>query len=240
MLLMHMDKEKDGMLRYRIILALEDMLDDSPGIALDQEVLLGLAARNVSRAFVNLDRRIALERGAADDPDRKTTVHDLLSTALLDKEMHAMDRVLRLLGLAYRNENFYEIREGLNSGDSGSRISAIELIENVVEPPLRGAIVGLCEEAEDDIRLRQAGPYHATQRLDYEALMLQLIEQSSSVAIRALAVMHTGELRLSALHGALERLLDAEDSATALLLDDARLALRRIHGEAADATTTTA
>ena len=147
---------------------------------------------------------------------------------------------MRLLGLADRTENVHAIREGLTSGDAGSRVSAIELIENVVEPPLRGAIVGLCEEADDDIRLRQAGPYHATQNLDYEALMLQLIEQSSSVAVRALGVLQAGELRIQALIEALERLLqaDKEDATAQMLVDDAQLALRRIRGESVESATT--
>ena len=231
-LLQCMADERDGMLRYRIILALEDMLDDDPQIELDREILTGVISRTVSRGYRYLDRRMALERGRVDDPVRGTDVHGLLGAALRDKEVHAIDRVLRLLGLTYRHENFDRIREGLSSGDADARVSAIELIENVVEPPLRGAIVGLCEDADGVVRMTQAGPYHVEQRLDYEALLLQLINESASVAIRALAIHHAGELRLKGLGAALEAVVArCRDDATATVLcGDAELALQRLKG----------
>ena len=232
MLLQRMSEERDGMLRFRIIRALEDMLDDAPQVELDRELLQGAMSRTVSQAYRYLDRRMALHRGSTEDPACATAVYGLLDAALREKERNAIDRVLRLLGLMHRHEDFDRIREGLSSDDPDTRIGAIELIENVVEPPLRGAIVGLCEKADDAIRMAQAGPYHVEQGLDYQALLLQLINESSSVAIRALAIHHAGELGLTGLRAALQALITRcrDDVGAQMLCGDAELALQRLQG----------
>jgi AAA family ATP:ADP antiporter len=231
-LLSRLVDESDGMLRYRMILALEDILDDYPTIELDRKLLDHAIARNTSRAYRCLDRRIALRRGAVAAPERATDVHALIASALRDKETHAIDRVLRLLGLAYRQENFDEIRDGLNSGEIGSRVSAIELIENIVAPPLRGAIAGLVEDADDEVRMAHASPYHIEQQLDYKALLSQLINETASIAIRALAIYHAGELRLSELAPTLQAIQArcAENAVIQVLCADIELALQQIRG----------
>lgn len=230
-LLQRVTKEPDGMVRYRSILALENIVEDSPQIELDHAILDEAIALNVARAYRYLDRRVALERGAAALPKRNTEGYALLRSSLQDKEINAIDRVFRLLGLAYRTENFEEIREGLDSGNVEARASSIELIENIIAPPLRGAIVGLIDDVDDSERLTHSRPYHSAKfQLDYEELLRQIVNDNSDIAIRAIAVYHIGELGVAALRPELERIIDSQEdrSATEIIGPDVALALERI------------
>ena len=232
-LLERLANEPDGMVRYRCILALESIIEDNPELELDSTVLNRAIDLNVGRAYRYLDRRLALERGVVELPDRETEGYSLLRSSLRDKEKLAIDRIFRLLGLAYRGENFDEIYEGLSHAGSEVRVSSIELIENIIKPPLRSAIIGLIDDVGDLERLSQSGQYHSVQRLDYEGVLRQIVNESTSVANRAIAIYHVGELSLTALRPDLERILsDRHDrDASETLAADVHLALCRIRGD---------
>lgn len=204
-LLARLPEEEDGLVRYRIIRALEAMVSRDPTLALDRGILARAIDDHVSRAYRYLDRRLVLSAGAERDVSRKTPGHEILIRSLQDKERNAESRLFRLLALAHPNASFGDIASAIRSRDEKRRASAIELIENVLEPPLRGAVVGLVDGISDRDRLAAAGPYHRPVELDYEAL-LALMLASSSESVRAMTAYHIGELRLAKLLPDLETL----------------------------------
>jgi AAA family ATP:ADP antiporter len=200
--------EADGMVRYRAIRALETLVARSPTLALDRAVLERAIEDTVSRAYRYLDRRLILLEGARADPRRGTPGHELLVKMLEDKEEHAVGRVFRLLGLAFPTEDFPRIYGGLKSSRAGARASSIELVENLVEPPLRGAVVGLIDDVPDAQRLAAGARYHEPTRLSYEALLERMLD-SESEALQDITVYHVGELALMPFK---ERILALEDA----------------------------
>jgi len=211
--------EWDGMVRYQCIRALEAMVRRDPTIVLDSRALMALVDETVSRAYRYLDRRLTLVRGGKEDPSRKTAGHELLCAMLHDKERHTVGRLFRLLGLVHRDENFRQIHEGIKSGQRDKRASGIELIENVLAPPLRGAVVGLVDDLPQEDQLQAGRGYHEPIGLTYDTLLEQMLASSSEI-VQDMTAYHIRELELRQFLPQLKALPDTaqerSDIATAL------------------------
>ena len=146
--------------------------------------------------------RLTLLQGAADQPRRATTGHELLVALLKDKEVHAIERLFRLLGLELRGEDLRRIYRGLRNSNPKVRAGSRELIENLIRPPLREAVLALVDDAPDWQRLIRARPFFRSARLDYDAVLAALLEQNSET-VRCLAAYHIGELGLTDLRAQL-------------------------------------
>lgn len=186
--------EDDGLVRYKILRALGRIQRDHPQVVLDRGILTQRAEATVKRLYELLDWRLTLERHAKESPRCATPVQRMLVTMLANKERHGLERLFRLLGLIYPQEDFHRIYVGLNSRRADVRASSRELTEHVVSQPLQQAVLGLVEERPDLERVYRAGPYHAPVTLDYEAVLTLLIDSKSHL-LRCLAVHHAGELR---------------------------------------------
>ena len=69
-------------------------------------------------------------------PSRETVAHEVLVHAMRHKERRATERLFRLLGLLYPEEDFTRIHRGFVSQDPREHASSVELLENVVAAPL--------------------------------------------------------------------------------------------------------
>ncbi|MEJ7732463.1 MAG: hypothetical protein WKG00_25070 [Polyangiaceae bacterium] len=195
LLLEHLAAERDGMVRYRAIRALEWLVGRSPDLSLDRATLARAVDGTVSRAYRYLERRLTLIAGAEADASRRTPGHDLLVRMLHDKERNALGRGLRLLALLHPAERFDEIRRGL-AGGAKERAGSIELLGNLLDPPLRGAVLGLLDDLPDAERLAAGLSHHRPAHTDYEALLDKMLD-SESHGLCELTVFHLGELRLT-------------------------------------------
>jgi AAA family ATP:ADP antiporter len=211
-LLSRLPDENDGLVRFRTIRALEALVREHPGLALDKRVLGQVIEDTLGRAYRYLDRRLALARGAQADESRRTPGHELLVALIADKERHAVGRLFRLLGLAHRGEDFVRIHRGLASEDRRVRATSVELVENVLRPPLRGGVLGLIDDVPDEERRSAGSPWHPPRRHDYAGVLTELLG-SSSDAIRDLTLYHVGELALASLRPRIEE-MDAASLAT--------------------------
>jgi hypothetical protein len=194
LLLEHLAAERDGMVRYRAIRALEWTISRAPDLTLDRATLARAIDGTVSRAYRYLERRLTLIAGAKSDARRRTPGHDLLVKMLHDKEQNALGRGLRLLALLYPTERFDEIRRGLAGGPK-ERAGSIELLGSLLQPPLRGAVLGLLDELPDAERLAAGLSHHRPAPTDYEALLDKMLD-SESHGLCELTVFHIGELGL--------------------------------------------
>jgi hypothetical protein len=173
---------------------------------LDQ-ALLGQATRATAESvFRVLHWRSVLEGGAGPAPSaRRTDGLDLLVQLLTDKEAQASERMLRLLALQYRDEDFRDIYRGLRSSDARQRSSGRELLENLLRPPLRGPILAIVSEDADAVRLAGAGELYTPGALDYEAALGRILDEGGE-SLRCIAAHHVGELGLVSLRPRLEAL----------------------------------
>lgn len=195
--------EQDGMVRFKILRGLGRLASSHPDLPLDRAVLEEATRRTVEAALRLVHWREVLVRGASEDPRRKTAGHELLATLLRDKEVHAVERVFRLLGLQERGEDWKRMHRGLGNTNPRVRASSRELLEHLVRPPLRGAVLALVDDGSGGDRLAQAEAYWRPQPLGYEELLGLLLEQPSET-VRCIAAYHVGELGLSALRSRLE------------------------------------
>jgi HEAT repeat protein len=216
LLLRQLVLEHDGMVRYKILRGLGRLAAENPGLALDGAVLQSGTERTLEAVFRLIHWRTVLEEGAAAEARRATPGHELLVALLRDKEAHALERLFRLLGLQYRGEDFEKIYRGLRSSSAKVRSSSRELLENLVRPPLRDAILAAVDEVPDRARLPRAGVLYRAASLSYDDLLARLIEEPGET-VRCLAVYHVGELGLAALRPRLEA-VRAESGAGLFLL----------------------
>jgi hypothetical protein len=202
-LLKHLLPEPDGMVRYKIIRGLGRLAADHADMVLDAAVLKAATERTLGAALLLLQWRLTLAQGSVQEPRRATPGQELLVSLLRDKETHAVERLFRLLGLTLRGEDLRRIYRGLRSTDAKLRAGSRELLENLVQPPLRDAVLALVDDASDVRRLVAARPFYRAERLDYDGVLAALLEQPSET-VRCLAAYHVGELGLTALRGRLE------------------------------------
>ena len=149
-------------------------------------------------AFRLIDWRLGIESGAAGEPRRATPGQALLVALLRDKEAHAFERIMRFLALQYRAEDFKRIFWGLRNQERKVRASSRELLQNVVEPPLRDPLLAFVDDLPDREKLLAAAPLYTPQPVDYETLLGRLLEQPGE-SVRCIAAYHVGELGLRSL-----------------------------------------
>ncbi len=205
LLLENLRKEPDGMVRFRSIVTLGHVVERHPRLRLDRRLIDHEIRVNVARAYRYLDRRLILEAGAREDPLRKTPGHELLVTLLRDKHRSAIGRVFRLLSLAFPEHRFVDIYLAIESGERGYRAGAVELTHNLLDSPLREAVVSLVDDIDDEARLHAAPAYHAPSERGYEALVGELLRSSSAI-VRDIAAFHVAELGAVTLIDRLEEL----------------------------------
>ncbi len=189
--------EPDGMVRFKILRGLGRLRTDHPEIILDRAILEKATAETLEATFRLVHWRTAMEDGADRRPERRTPGYALLTTLLRDKEVHALERLFRLIGLQYRGEDFARIHRGASSANAKVSAASRELLENVIKPPLRDSLLALIGDAPLTERLRAAAPYYAPGPLDYDALLATMLEERSE-SLRSIAAHHVAELGLVA------------------------------------------
>jgi AAA family ATP:ADP antiporter len=201
LLLDRLDRERDGWVRFKSIRGLGQLRQHLTTPERTRRVLAH-ARQNALRAahFVGFRLAIASQRG--DDPRGKTQGGELLAAVLLEKEAHAIDRAVRLIGLLHSANVIHNIRQALVSRNRRLRADGIELLVHPVPRDLGEAVSALLEPAPDAVRLARAADAlrEAIEPPSYQECLRRLLEDDSE-AVRCVAAYHTGELGLHALSG---------------------------------------
>ena len=205
----HLVRESNGLVRFHILRGLGRAAANHPAVPLDRGSIEDALHRTLEACFRLAYWQRVLHEGVAEDPRRRTDGHGLLATLLRDKQVHALERGFRILGLLLRSEDVQSIYRGLRSSKPKIRAGSRELIENLTEPPLRGALLSLVDDTPGGNPLDGAGPYYEPRPLGYEELLGVLLD-SSGETLRCLAAYHVGELRLRQLGARLEALKERE------------------------------
>lgn len=210
-LLRHLTREPDGLVRFKILRGIGRIRANNPALPLDAGIVDEAVRRTVEVSFRLVHWRQVLEEGARRLPERRTAGFDLLTTLLRDKEVHAVERLFRLLGLQFPREDVYRIYRGFESGSPKIRASSRELLENLLGPPLRAAVLALADPSPGEDRLASAGPFHAPGPLIYEDLLGLMLEDPSE-SLRSIAAHHVAELGLVSLRPRLQALAPVENA----------------------------
>jgi ATP:ADP antiporter, AAA family len=195
--------EPDGLVRFKIIRGLGRLAADNPDLVLDRAILERATDLTIESAFRLVHWRLVLSRGGK---ARATPGQELLLSLVRDKEVHARERLFRLLGLQFRDENLEQMYRGLRSPSPKVRASSREILESFLPPRWREAVLALIDDAPDAQRLARAVPFYRPEPLDYEGLLERMLEHPGET-LRCLAVYHVGEIRLQSLRPRLETFL---------------------------------
>lgn len=228
--------DANGMIRYRTITTLERMLQATPGLAESpvgwgpnssgRELLDRELEATLTRIYEFIDQRRVLMRGAPQDANRQTGAHEFLVRLLRDKQRHAEERLVRLIGLKHPSEDFGGIWRGLRAQQSRVRSSSQELLEHLVAPRLRLAIGALFGDSTDAERLTVGLAHYEPGPATYNALLTRFAG-GESATLSALAIAQIGELGLSELRPTLVRMPAPRDEALREVL---RRTLGRLEG----------
>lgn len=186
-LMRHLRSEADGAVRYKVLRSLVRLRRDHPTLALETDDLRRAAEaaldhaeelRRWSSGLATLDSEPVVGR------DRLRAGHRLLLDLIRDKERHSQQRLFLLFELLYE-ESFEEIERGLRSNRPKTRASCLELVENLVRPPLRTRVLSLID---DDAPT-------TTAPLGYEEVLREVLVAGGST-MRTLAEYRAMELGL--------------------------------------------
>jgi hypothetical protein len=200
----HLLEEPSGAVRYRLLRGM-NRLAASGEVEFDRANLRRAVERTIEAIFRLIHWHAVLVDGAQADPRRVQPGHDLLVQLLSDKEGQALERLFRLLALEHRSEDFKGIYRGLRASDPRTRASSRELLENVLQPPIRAAVLAIADEASDEARLAGAPGFYALQDLDYESLLGLMLDRGGE-SMRCIVAYHVGELSLVSMQPRLETL----------------------------------
>jgi len=147
----------DGTVRYKILRALVKLRRQAPNLRLDASALTRSAELTLDHVGELRKWGSALGGGSDEPPssmvaaDPLRAAHHLLVDLVRDKEVHATQRLFLLLELIYE-EDFEDVWRGLRSKNARRRASSLELVENIVKPPLRARVVDLVGDAPKSAR----------------------------------------------------------------------------------------
>jgi hypothetical protein len=188
-----------GMVRYKTLVGLSNVVRDNPEIAFEREVVRHVVEETLAAAEELGSLRAELEAGKAADPARATPTATLVSLLLANKRALAIDRVFRLLGLLDPREDFERIYRGISSRDPSARESGRELIDVAVEPLYRARVHALAEGPDEARASMTDSPSEAR---PYAEVLLELLRYPST-SLRSLVAAHAGELGLVSLRAAI-------------------------------------
>jgi len=196
--------EKDGFLRYKVVSALERLRREHDSLTFPREPIEHLALDEARSYFTYLSLRYNLF-GQNRLPGGST-----LALALEQKIQRSKDRIYRLLALIYPWRDIDAAQWTIAHGDSRSRASASEYLDNILEGALRKRVMPVLEEMPIEEKVRRANVLLKTRPRDVEETLLQLINDDDQV-IAASAIDTAREHKVWALADDIEHVLAHRD-----------------------------
>jgi CRP-like cAMP-binding protein len=173
--------EPDGFLRYKVIAALDRLRRSDAPLSFPRETLETHTLREGAHYFNYLSLYSNLINA------KSLRSHDLLSATLEQKMERTKDRIYRLFSLLYPWRDIGAAQWTLSHGDSRSRASASEYLDNILTGQLRKRIMPVLEDMPMDERVKRGNVLLKTRPRDLEETLLHLINDDDQV-IAAVAI----------------------------------------------------
>lgn len=198
----HLDKEKDGAVRFKILRGLGRLRATHPSMRLDRKLLERQLRQNLVRAIQFLRWRIAIETGSVPE----TETGELLRVTLQEKENATLERAFRLMGILHPEENFALVWKGLESENGRVRAASREVLEATLPGGIRDAVLALVDDAVPSTRAGIAASALgiAAPRATYEEALTAMLRDESE-AVRCITAHQIAELSMHSLTAELER-----------------------------------
>ncbi|WP_394850684.1 MFS transporter [Pendulispora brunnea] len=154
-LLRVLETHPDGTVRYKALRGLGRLVANGAKVDVDIPRLMPLFERNLGQAHLTLAWYESLMDATTSDDGLKAE-HELLATLLIEQVVHALERIFRLIGLTNPGEDWEQVVAALKSKNARMHDSARELVENVVDEPLRGSLVPLLDAMRASVESRRS------------------------------------------------------------------------------------
>lgn len=238
--------EPDGFLRYKVVAALERLRRDSgemerlrrdsggmerlrrdtDGLTFPRDTIERLTLSEGRQYFNYLSLRYNLF-------GRKRLPGDSLLERALDQKLERIqDRIFRLLGLVYPWKDILAARWTLQRGDSRSRASALEYLDNILTGQLRKQIMPVLDDMPLEEKVRRGNVLIKTRPRDVEETLLHLINDDDQV-VAAAAIDVVRQQKMWSLGDDIEHVLAHRDARDWYVFEAASWALaeRRMPAE---------
>ena len=213
--------DDDRSIRFKVILAIEDMARCFPNLKTDSQIIESAVMSDA----VLYSQRFAVF-WALFGPREKSSTHgeSLLYFALIDGMDRVKERVMWLLSLLYPAKDISRAWSALNSPDPQQRAHATEFLDNLLAGELKGYVFPLYSDGQPDQRLRMALAALGRESIDADSA-LQLLLTQDDRWLKAATAWEIGIRKLSMFRDNISKLLNSED---AVLRETASIVIRRI------------
>jgi AAA family ATP:ADP antiporter len=213
--------EEDRSIRFKIILALEEMARRFPDLKVDQEIIesaivsdVMLYSRRFAIFFVLFGRQAeALDAGGS-----------LLSQALTDSMERVKERVMWLLSLIYPPKDIRRAWVGLRSKNPNVRAHAIEFLDNLLTRNMKRYVFPLFSDAQQIQRFSAFLDLLGMKTIDTESALRALLDQDDSW----LTAATVWEIGARGLNDFREKILPFLNSENRVLRETAAAVIQRI------------
>lgn len=136
---------------------------------------------------------------------------DIIRRALREDIRRCEDNILLLLSCLYPVTSIHAARRGLRSESSDARAQALEILDSLVGPGIRGFVVALLDDFSPSSRLEVLEEYFPQARSDATGRLIQIIDSQSPVGLwtRTCSLYLIGKARLRSLKNELDPHLEA-------------------------------
>lgn len=178
-LLVEVETEDDGLVRYKAIQALRVLVTEHR-IAVDRARTERLGSGELERYF----RRLALLQmiGRSTPPPGQAAAAAVLSALLDEKAVHALERAFRLMQIAHPRQGIHHAWLACRSGDAYARATAAELLDTLLRRRDQQGLRALFRLATDDLPLDE--------RIERARSLVPLMARSREEAVEALVRAH--------------------------------------------------
>jgi len=197
--------EEDRSIRFKVILALEEMVRRFMDLRVDREIIESAVTSDVmlySRRFVIFSVLFANR----EDPSIER--ESLLSQVLTDSMERVKERMMWLLSLVYPAKDIRRCWAGLNSGEPNKRADAIEFLDNLLTGDIKRYVFPLFSDAPQARRFRASLDFLGMGTIDTESALRALLEQDD-MWLRAATVWEIGIRGLTGFHDKIAELLNS-------------------------------
>jgi len=194
---------EDGSIRYRVILGLEEMIRQSPGLHIEKDLIETAIDSEVRRYH----HRFLTFFSLFGDPASSSKNGDsLLHQALVENMDREKERVLRLLSLVYRADDIWRVAATLRNGSREKQAQAIEFLDNLLIGNLNRDVVPLFEDTLGFERFHRFLSLSGLTEFSTETALRELLKQDD-VWLKAATVWEIGLRGFSKLKKELQQFL---------------------------------
>jgi len=197
----------DGSIRYKVVLALEEMVHHFPDLQLDGQAIekaIISEARRYYRRFVTL---YALFGDGRELPIEGAW---LLRQSLIDNMEREKERAIKLLSLIYSAEDIRRASTALQAEDPAKRAHAIEFLDNLLTGSIKRHVFPLFDDAPGARLFRKFLGLMGLKTFDRENALRELLEQEDDW-LRAAAVWEIGLRGLKDFRKRVEELIESNN-----------------------------